>query len=46
MTDGPQSPVALVRNLSEGYKLSQALYAVAKLGIADLIGDEQRTVYD
>jgi hypothetical protein len=39
MLKGDGSPVALIHNLSNGYKLSQALYAVAKLGVADLIGD-------
>ncbi len=38
MPEGDVFPVALIHNLSNGYKLSQALYAVAKLGVADLIG--------
>ncbi len=42
MNEGNGSPVALIHNLSNGYKLSQALYAVAKLGVADHIGDGQR----
>ena len=39
MLEGNGSPVALIHNLSNGYALSQALYAVAKLGVADHIGD-------
>ena len=44
MTEGTQSPVSLVRDLIDGYRLSQALYVIAKLGVADFIADERRSI--
>jgi len=44
MTERAQSPASLVRELVDGYRLFQAVYVVAKLGIADLIGDEPRPI--
>jgi methyltransferase family protein len=40
MTEKTQSPVMLIHQMSQGHYLSQALYAIAKLGIADFIRDE------
>ncbi len=39
MAEDPRSPTALIHELSTGFVRAQALYAVAKLGVADLIGD-------
>ncbi len=44
MVDSPRSPVELIDELSTGFMRSQALYAVAKLGVADHIGDGRRGV--
>ncbi len=44
MADRPRSPVALIHELSTGFIRAQALYAVAKLGVADLIGDGRRGI--
>ena len=44
MSESNESPVTLIHNLSNGYKLSQALYAVAKLGVADQFGDGRRGI--
>jgi SAM-dependent methyltransferase len=44
--DGEQSPTIVLRRLVDGYQISQALYVVATLGIADLLGDGCRTSDD
>jgi hypothetical protein len=38
-------PVVLFRMIT-GYYVSQAIYAVVRLGIADCIGDETRAIED
>jgi len=37
-------PEALVMQISAGFMLSQALYVAAKLGVADLLADEPRSI--
>lgn len=44
MADNTQSPAMLIHKMSQGHYLSQALYAVAKLGVADVIGDGRSSV--
>jgi O-methyltransferase domain/Dimerisation domain len=44
MAEKPQSPVMLIHKMSQGHYLSQALYAVAKLGVADIIRDGRSSV--
>ncbi|HLO01111.1 MAG TPA: methyltransferase [Pyrinomonadaceae bacterium] len=44
MADNTQSPAMLIHKMSQGHYLSQALYAVAKLGVADVIGDCRSSV--
>lgn len=44
MAENMQSPVMLIHEMSSGFILSQALYAVAKLGVADLICDSRSKV--
>ena len=44
MVEVSRSPVAVIDELSTGFMRSQALYAVAKLGVADHIGDGRRGV--
>ncbi len=38
MAENTQSPVMLIHKMSQGHYLSQAVYAVAKLGIVGLQG--------
>jgi hypothetical protein len=40
------SPFLALRRMILGYRLSQALYAAAELGIADLLKDSPRTIDD
>jgi O-methyltransferase/methyltransferase family protein len=40
MQDAAQTPTMLIHKMSTGFVMSQALYAVAKLGIPDFIGEE------
>lgn len=40
MQDTAQTPTMLIHKMSTGFVMSQALYAVAKLGIPDFIGEE------
>ncbi|HXV79075.1 MAG TPA: methyltransferase [Candidatus Binatia bacterium] len=44
MTERNQSPVMLIHKMSQGHYLSQALYAIAKLGVADFIGEGRSSV--
>jgi hypothetical protein len=39
MQENTQSPNMLIHKMSSGFMLSQALYTVAKLGVADFVGD-------
>jgi hypothetical protein len=39
MAENIQSPAMLIHQMSQGHYLSQALYAIAKLGVADVMGD-------
>lgn len=44
MTANAQSPAMLIHQMSQGHYLSQALYAIAKLGVADFIGDGRSSI--
>jgi len=44
MSENTPSPTMLIHEMSQGHYLSQALYAVAKLGIADFIGEGQSSI--
>jgi hypothetical protein len=44
MAENTQSPAVLIHEMSSGFILSQALYAVAKLGVADFIRDGRSSI--
>jgi hypothetical protein len=46
MSSHPVTPREDLRHLFFGFRVSQALYAVAELGIADLIGEEPQSADD
>lgn len=46
MRENTQSPAMLIHKMSSGFILSQALYVVAKLGVADFIGDGRASSSD
>jgi len=46
MAENTQSPGGLIHEMSCGFILSQALYGVAKLGIADFIHDRQSSIVE
>lgn len=46
MSSQPSTPREDLRHLFFGFRVSQALYAVAELGIADLLGDEPQRADD
>jgi ubiquinone/menaquinone biosynthesis C-methylase UbiE len=46
MHTGEQSPMVALRRMIVGYRLSQALFVAAELGIADLLKDRPRSIDD
>ena len=44
MAQNMRSPAVLIHEMSTGFILSQALYTVAKLGVADIIRDGRSSV--
>jgi hypothetical protein len=44
--DGPVEPRARLLALLRGYRVSQAIYVVARLGIPDLLADGPREIDD
>lgn len=46
MTDAAQAPVKLIHEMSSAFIRAQALYVIAKLGIADIIGDDQASIVE
>jgi hypothetical protein len=46
MAENTQSPTMLIHKMSSGFILSQALYTVAKLNVADFIRDGRSSMAD
>lgn len=44
MAENTHSPAMLIHEMSQGHYLAQALYAVAKLGVADFLGDGRSSI--